>query len=308
MLDLGISPATIRNELSKLEEMGYIYQPHTSSGRVPTDKGYRFYVDALAGLTSLGLEERDALLALFSAKAKELEGLMQETSQVLSRLTHSAAMVVAPRFRHSQIKHVDLIELHAGVQMLVLITDTGRVDKRILEGELDLAGNVLHDVQEYLNRSLNGKDQHEFSRMRSSLVEGFKDADLSRVIQAVGEMADEGEERIYWGVPSQLFRGADGGQARRVEDLMEALEKQYLILSMLNDVLISKGVMVRIGFENPAAELRELSFIGSSYALGDENVGSVGVLGPTRMDYARVIPMVEFTARLLSRALEILRG
>ncbi|MHB8781253.1 MAG: heat-inducible transcriptional repressor HrcA [Candidatus Geothermincolia bacterium] len=307
-LDLGISPATIRNEMSKLEEMGYIYQPHTSAGRVPTDKGYRFYVDELAGMTVLPESEREALLALFSAKAHEMEDMLKETSSVLSRLTRSTALVAAPRFRRSLIKHVDLIQLQPNVSMLVLITDTGGVEKRIIEGAVAL-GVSTDEIQEYLNRALCGKALQEVKAGRKAVLAGFERGDLGMVLDAVQEMAaSEEQERIYWAGALNLFKGVDLEASERVEELMDALEKQYFILSMLNEVLVSKGVTVRIGFENPAEELRDLSLVASSYSLGGENVGTVGILGPTRMDYARVIPMVDFTARLLSRALGVLRG
>ncbi len=308
-LNLGISPATIRNELSKLEELGYIYQPHTSAGRVPTDKGYRFYVDALAGMAALGEEEQEAIMHLFSAKTRELENLLQETTLVLSRLTKSAAMVIAPQLRRSTLKHIDLLELNRGVYLLVIITDTGRVEKRVFEGEKNLGGYQVHEAQEYLNRMLCGKGLKELEQLEQRAKSGLEVAGLEGIIDMLRHILSEEEsERIYWGGTASLMKYLDGETTGRVEELMEALEKQYLILSMLNEVLVSKGVTVRIGFENAAAEMRDLSFVASSYELGRENVGTLGVLGPTRMNYAQVIPMVEFTARLLSRTLEILKG
>ncbi len=309
-LNLGVSPATIRNELSKLEEMGYIYQPHTSAGRVPTDKGYRFYVDALAGMASLGEEEQEAIMHLFSAKTRELENLLQETTLVLSRLTKTAALVIAPQLARSTIKHIDLLELNRGVYLLVIITDTGRVEKRIFEGDAYLGGRTPAEAQDHLNKLLAGKGLKELEKIEEqAIAEGAQAGSLTGVLEMLRSILSEEEsERIYWGGTASLMKYLDGETASRVEELMEALEKQYLILAMLNEVLVSKGVTVKIGFENPAAEMRDLSFVASSYAVGRENVGTVGVLGPTRMNYAQVIPMVEFTARLLSRTLEILRG
>ncbi len=308
-LNLGISPATIRNELSKLEEMGYIYQPHTSAGRVPTDKGYRFYVDALAGMASLGEEEQEAIMQLFSAKTRELENLLQETTLVLSRLTKSAALVIAPQLRRSTIKHIDLLELNRDVYLLVIITDTGRVEKRMFEGEANLGGRQPGEAQDYLNRLLCGKGLKELEQLESEVPSAPGAAGLEGIVEILRHILSEEEsERIYWGGTASLMKHLDGETTGRIEELMEALEKQYMILAMLNEVLISKGVTVKIGFENPAAEMKDLSFVASSYAMGRENVGTVGVLGPTRMNYAQVIPMVEFTARLLSRTLEILRG
>jgi len=308
-LNLGISPATIRNELSKLEELGYIYQPHTSAGRVPTDKGYRFYVDALTGMAALGEEEQEAIMGLFCAKTRELENLLQETTLVLSKLTKSAAMVIAPQLRSSTIKHIDLLELNRGVYLLVIITDTGRVEKRIFEGDATLGGARAGEAQDYLNRLLCGKGLKELEQLEVKAASGFVAGGLQRIIDLVRTILSEEEsERIYWGGTANLMKYFDPDTTGRIEELMEALEKQYLILAMLNEVLVSKGVTVKIGFENPAAEMRDLSFVASSYAMGRENVGTVGVLGPTRMNYAQVIPMVEFTARLLSRTLEILKG
>jgi heat-inducible transcriptional repressor len=310
-LNLGVSPATIRNELSKLEGMGYLFQPHTSAGRVPTDLGYRFYVDSLSGRTRLREEEKEAILTLFSNKAQELEYMLQETSTLLSRLTSSAALIIAPRLMRNTIKHVDLVELAEDLVMLVIITDTGRVEKKVLaleegEKEADLEG-----VQEFLNRTLQGKGLEELEKVDTGTeVKSLKSPQLADQVVAVIRdiLSHEDYEKVYVGGAVNLLRYLDEEGVKRIENLLKHFEEQYFLLNMLSDSLRSNELMVRIGDENVYKELQYFSLVATPYAIGEEKMGTVSVLGPTRMDYARVIPTVDFIAKSLSRTLEMLKG
>lgn len=309
-LNLGVSPATIRNELSKLEGMGYLYQPHTSAGRVPTDLGYRFYVDSLSGRTRLREEEKEAILALFSAKTRELEGLLQETSTLLSRLTSSAALVIAPRLMRNTIKHVDMVKLAEDLVLLVIITDTGRVEKKTLEiGEDEILD--LEEVQSYLNRHLQGKGLDEMEGMDSAAgKETLRSPMLAaRAISVILDiLSHEDYEKVYVGGTVNLLKYLDEEGTKRIENLLKHFEEQYFLLNMLSEALRSTELTVRIGDENIRKELQFFSLVATPYAIGDEMMGTVSVLGPTRMDYARVIPTVDFIAKSLSRTLEMLKG
>jgi heat-inducible transcriptional repressor len=310
-LNLGVSSATIRNELSKLEGMGYLFQPHTSAGRVPTDLGYRFYVDSLSGRTRLREEEKKAILTLFSSKTQELENMLQETSTLLSRLTSSAALIIAPRLMRNTIKHVDLVELAEDLVMLVIITDTGRVEKKVLaiedgEKEADLEG-----VQEFLNRKLQGKGLEELEKIDADTeVKPLKSPQLAEQVVAVIKdiLSHEDYERVYVGGTVNLLRYLDEEGVKRIENLLKHFEEQYFLLNMLSESLRSNELLVRIGDENIYKELQYFSLVATPYAIGEEMMGTVSVLGPTRMDYARVIPTVDFIAKSLSRTLEMLKG
>jgi heat-inducible transcriptional repressor len=308
-LNLGISPATIRNDLSKLEGLGYIYQPHISAGRVPTDLGYRFYVDSLGGRTRLRDGEREAIITLFSNKSRELENLLQETSRLLSRLTSAAAMIIAPRLRRNSIKHIDLVKLAEDMILLVIITDTGRVEKKLL----DLARDKSHDLEEiqrFLNRNLQGKGLAELERLvKAPAINELKAPRLAnRLIEAIKDMlSEEKYEKVFVGGTVNLLRHLDDEGVMRIENLLKHFEEQYFLLNMLNEALRSDELTVRIGDENRAKELHYFSLVATPYLVKDEMMGTVSVIGPTRMDYARVIPTVDFIAKALSRSLELLK-
>ena len=310
-LNLGVSAATIRNELSKLEGMGYLYQPHTSAGRVPTDLGYRFYVDSLSGRTRLREEEKDAILTLFSRKTQELENLLQETSTLLSRLTSAAAMVIAPRLRRDTIKHVDLVNLAEEIVLMVIITETGRVEKKLIDMQGCGEEIDLEEIQSFLNRHLQGKGLGKLADLALHRdLGGLKSPLLAtRVIGAIRDILSQEEyEKVYVGGMANLLRFLDVEGLQRIERLLEHFEEQYLLLEMLSEALGSKELLVRIGDENLYKELQSFSLIATPYAIGEEMVGTVSVLGSTRMDYARVIPTVDFIAKSLSHTLEMLRG
>jgi heat-inducible transcriptional repressor len=310
-LNLGISPATIRNELSKLEEMGYLYHPHTSAGRIPTHQGYRFYVDSLMGRTRLRKEEREAIHTLFSHKTRELEQLLQETGDLLSRLTQALALVIAPRLSRSMLKHLDLLVMHDNYLLLVLITNTGRVEKKIVELKTPMNQQEIGKLQQLLNRSLQNRSLVE---IREENVTGLKVPEKQKELatQIVGEIKEilrrDEYEGVYVGGKANLVRASHAEDIRRLEELMDALEKQYFILNMVSEVLEENQLLVKIGDENVTRELREFSLVATPYALGEEQIGSIGVIGPIRMNYARIIPMVDFFAKSLSKSLNMLRG
>lgn len=310
-LDLGVSPATIRNELSSLEDMGYLYQPHVSAGRVPTYMGYRFYVDGLAGRIRLGLEERRAILALFSSKSRELEQLLQETTHLLSRLTQAAAMVIAPRLERNSLKHIDLVSLRDELLLMVVITDTGRVEKMTISLKSPVRPEDIERVQSYLNEKLSGKKLDQLEGLDTEeFLQGVREKELARAaLEGIVEMMFREEyEKVYVGGAVNLLRGLDEEGMEKIEGLLRKFEEQYHLLNMLKEVIRSNEMVVRIGDENMASELRSFSLIATPYNIGDEMAGTVSVLGPTRMDYARVIPTVDFIARTLSRTLETLTG
>lgn len=310
-LNLGISPATIRNELSKLEGMGYLYQPHVSAGRVPTPLGYRFYVDSLIGRTRLREEEKVAILTLFSSKTKELEDLLQETTNLLSRLTSTAAMVIAPSLRRNLIKHIDLVKLAGDTMLLVIITDTGRVEKKVMDLEEGDREVNLETVQAYLNRKLQAKGFEDLRDFAAG--KGLRNPNAARLAERVVEvirdiLTQDQYEKIYVGGTTNLLRYLDEEGKSRIESLLRHFEEQYFLLNLLSEVIRAKELTVRIGDENVFKELHYFSLVATPYAVGEETMGTVSVLGPTRMDYARVIPTVDFIAKSLSRTLEMLRG
>ncbi len=310
-LKLGISPATIRNELSKLEEMGYLTHPHTSAGRVPTTLGYRYYVDSLYGRTRLRKEEKEAVIALFSAKSIEMERTLQEATDLLSRLTRSLAMVITPPLRRSTLKHLDLVRMNQRILLLVIITNTGRVEKKLVEMDEDIEESLLQKVQNFLNRRLCDRsfDELEMPAPERSRLPVQVHPLLSKLYSEIGDiLTREESEGVFVMGKANLVRAHQKEDVERIEHLMEALEQQCFILNLVKEVMNEKQLLVRIGNENLLEELRGFSLVATPYTVSEDQLGTIGVLGPMRMDYARIIPTVDFIARSLSRSLQMLRG
>lgn len=314
ILNLEVSSATIRNEMSKLEDMGYLYQPHVSAGRIPTDMGYRYFVDMLMGKPVVDDEDRGAINALFSAKSRELENTLQETTFLLSKLTRSTALIIAPRLESSSIKHVDLLLLRENRFLLVLIMDTGMVEKKVLNIRVKLNDDELEDAQRVLNNLLNRKGIDEIRKIERVDIEKVSLCSegslklIKRVLSEIGNMLSVGEnEKIYLGGRANLIKYFEPDLTIRIEELMEMIEEQYKLLNLVSEVMAANDILIRIGDENTINEMRNCSFVGTSYGFEGENLGTVGVLGPTRMNYERVIPAVSYIAKVLSQTVENIR-
>jgi heat-inducible transcriptional repressor len=311
-LDLGVSAATIRAEMAALEEAGYIVQPHTSAGRVPTDKGYRFFVDSLTAETPMQPGQAAAVEALFVG-ARDLEDLLRRASAVLSRLTRFAALVAAPRLDRSRLRHVELVQLSPRSVLAILIADTGRVEKRKLDFDTPIAEHDVARVRHVLNDAAAGLRVRDAADVVAGLSVGAP-VELRPLLDRVSEAvaAGLGDEAIG----DHVFVGgtanmAEPGYFDRIEQLRlvyETLEEDVTVLAMLRDALRSGDPSVRIGQELSLSELAACSVVVSSYDAGGEPVGSLGVLGPTRMDYARTLASVQAVASSLEKALTELTG
>ena len=303
---LRISPATVRNEMAVLERLGLLEQPHTSAGRVPTDLAYRYYVDMLMEQQKPSGRDAEAVEKLFAVKTREVEGFFREASLILSNLTHATAMVFAPLGTANKVRHVDLVRMNEPGVMVIIITDRGQVGRRLLGLADPVRNDTLEKVCDYLNRSLSGVGLDAIDA--EALIERFrfgKDGlDLLRgALEAVREYLGTVEERVYVGGTANIVREMDYAGTEWVQLLLESMEKQYFILDLLKDLVSEECLTVRIGGENRMRELRKCSFIGTSYPAGQGLFGSLGVVGPTCMDYARTIGMVELMADSLGQRL-----
>ncbi len=305
-VDLGLSPATVRNELATLEEMGFLRQPHTSAGRVPTDIAYRFYVDVLMGGARPSGRDAEAVETLFAAQTREIEGLFQEASVLLSRLTHTTAIVFAPFSAADSVRHIDLVRLSDERVMVIVVTSKGQVGRQLVKLTGLVTDDTMQRAERFLNRSLVGLALERIDR--DSILKKGKFGDsgtklISQALDATCEYLGSIEERVYIGGTANIVRdmGADGPEWARI--LLEAMEKQYFIIDLLKDLLSERRLTVRIGEENRLRELQRYSFVGTSYPVGHGLLGSLGVVGPTSMDYARTIGMVQFMAENLGRTL-----
>ena len=301
---LGVSSATVRNDMAVLEEEGYIAQPHTSAGRIPTDLGYRAFVDRLSGVKPLSSAERRAI-SDFLAGAVDLDDVMTRSVRLLAQLTRQVALVQYPSLVQSAVLHIELIRLSETRLLLVLIADTGRVEQRTVDLPAAMSEDDVAVLRARLISTVIGEKCAELADRLAPLVESFDESARPAVAALVASLidatADTVEQRIVLGGTANLARYRDAF-AISLEPVLEALEEQVVLLRLLGEV--SGDVTVRIGHENPVEDLQGTSLVATGYGRGDAVVAGVGVVGPTHMDYPGTIASVTAVAQYLSRILD----
>jgi heat-inducible transcriptional repressor len=302
---LGVSSATIRNELAALEELGYLSQPHTSAGRVPTDLAYRTYVDALPTRTRLRDAERLAIVQFFDEALADVDEILRGTTQLLSRLTRYASLALAPTPSATTVARAELIRLGSATLLLVVM-ESGRVEKRVVDLDPDLPDEEVERLSTELNRTARGRDIATACGDLSA--KGAKDesrrAALTRIVEVLSavEEAAEAEHVFVSGVANiaaeEAFR-----RRETLRHVYEALERESEVLRLLREAAAGGAMSVTIGHENRLPEMWEASVVASPYGAG---AGTIGIVGPTRMDYASAMAAVRAVAERLSAAVEAL--
>jgi heat-inducible transcriptional repressor len=302
---LGVSPATVRNDMAALEDEGLIAQPHTSAGRVPTDKGYRLFVDRLSQVKPLSAAERRAIATLLEG-AIDLDDVVQRSVRLLAQLTRQVAIVQYPTLSRSTVRHVELVTLTSTRVLLVLILSTGRVEQRVVElpDALDEASNA--DVRARLNRAVVGERLGDAAEQLAALpdeVAPEQRAQLSVLVASLVEaMSDHrSDERVVVGGTANLARFGEGFDAS-IKPMLEALEEHVILLKLLGEA--SSTLTVRIGHEVPYSNLSTTSVVATGYGPGDEALATLGIVGPTRMDYPGTMATVRAVARYVSKILD----
>jgi heat-inducible transcriptional repressor len=302
---LGVSPATVRNDMAALEDEGYIAQPHTSAGRVPTEKGYRLFVDRLSTVKPLSGAERRAI-EQFLDGALDLDDVVRRTVRLLAQLTRQVAVVQYPSLDRSLVRHLELVLLSPTRLMLVLITDTGRVEQRVI----DLAGDIddasVAALRARLNTCLVGNRVTELPTLLADFVDSepaaCRPAASAVVAVLLASLVDRHDDRVIVGGASNLTRLAlDFPDS--VHPVLEALEEQVVLIKLLGEASRPTELTVRIGDENQYEGLRNASVVTASYGSGSRALASLGVLGPMRMDYPGTMAAVSAVARYVGRIL-----
>jgi heat-inducible transcriptional repressor len=302
---LGVSPATVRNDMAALEEEGYIAQPHTSAGRVPTDKGYRLFVDRLTTVKPMSAAEKRAI-ASFMAGAVDLDDVVQRSVRLLSQLTRQVAVVQYPTLSRSTVRHIELVALAPNRLLAVLILSTGRVEQRLIELPDPIDEDALSDLRSRVNRSAVGEVIATAVTALGQLVaqQPGDQAAIAVVETLVDAMSDHrSDERVAVGGTSNLARYGDSFETA-VRPLLEALEEHVVLLKLLGEATAGGLVTVRIGAEGPYRELAQTSVVATGYGPRDEALATLGIVGPTRMDYPGTMAAVRAVARYLSRILD----
>jgi heat-inducible transcriptional repressor len=301
---LGVSPATVRNDMAALEEEGLITQPHTSAGRIPTDKGYRLFVDRLTTIKPMSSAERRAIATILDG-ALDLDDVVQRSVRLLAQLTHQVALVQYPTLSKSTIRHLDIVDLAPTRLLIVLILSTGRVEQRLVEVSQPVTQDDVAALRSRLAAAMDGRVIADAGASLRSLDIPDDGGVQSAVVEALIEaMSDHrSSERVAVGGAANLARFGDNFEVS-VRPLLEALEEHVVLLKLLGEAQTGGTVTVRIGHEGPYQQFATTSVVSTGYGPGDEAVANLGVVGPTRMDYPGTMAAVRAVARYVSRILD----
>jgi heat-inducible transcriptional repressor len=301
--NLGVSPATIRNDMALLEDEGYIVAPHTSAGRVPTDKGYRLFVDRLSTVKPLSVAERRAI-DTFLAGPSDLDEVLRRTVRLLAQLTRQVAVVQYPTLSISAVRHLEVVRLAPTRVMLILITDTGRVEQRVVEVPGQISDDEVSDLRTRLNAALADHKLTDAPEVVGGIPETvgpeLRPAMMSLCSVLLETLLEHGDDRIVLGGTANLD-SVDFPHS--IRPVLEALEEHVVLLKLFGEVQGPSTVRVRIGEENTYEKLRSTSVVATGYGAGGTLLGGIGVLGPTRMDYASTMSAVHAVARYVGELL-----
>jgi heat-inducible transcriptional repressor len=302
---LRVSPATVRNDMAVLEDEGFLRQPHTSAGRVPTDKGYRLFVDKLSRIKPLTPAERRAI-ERFLIGAVDLDDVVHRTVRLLAQLTRQVAVVQYPSLARSRVRHVELVPISGTRLMVVMITDTGRVEQRLVELPGPTSGEDVTEIRQLINERLGGLALGETTALVQAMQEQVKPElrphmnSLATVL--LETLVERTEERVALAGTANLTRGGILDFSGTIRPILEALEEEVILLKLFGQADRTLTT-VRIGDENEIEDLRGTSVVTTGYGPGNTAVGGLGVLGPTRMDYPATIATVRAVARYVGEVL-----
>jgi heat-inducible transcriptional repressor len=308
MLRRSISPATIRNVMADLEEIGLITHPHTSAGRVPTDKGYRRYVDSLLEPKHLTKDEEAVINKLLTRRFEDFDILMQTYSRAISLVTNVAGVVLTPRLKRSTFKHIEFISIDSSRLLVVLMTGSGIVRSSIIEIEEDVTKTELLRMSEFLNSELEGMFLTEIKDYLTRRILQQRDSFYSFLKKAMFIVSMPSllnmEERMYFDGATAVMSYPEFRDVYKAKLFLSLLEDKRDIVSLLNEDMEAEGIKVHIGKENACKNIQECSVITCNYKIKGKTVGAIGAIGPTRMEYGTIISTLGYLSDLLGKALE----
>ncbi len=305
--DINLSSATIRNVMSDLEEMGFLHQPHTSAGRIPTERALRFYVDSILKVKSLDQREKDRIRKRYKFSELEASDLVRQTSEVLSVLSRHVSIVSAPKLVGTVLKHIEFIKISRDRILVIFVSQSGFVQNRIIEDRDDISQSELDKYTNYLGEVLvgvslegvRGKIEEEMKKEKTAYDELLSKAlELTRKV-----FGKEKDPELFMEGQVNLLECPEFSEVGSMKSLLQALEEKKLLLHLLDKTMDAEGIQIFIGSEVPVSEMQTLSVITSPYRHGEKVVGALGIIGPTRMNYLKLIPIVEYSAQLLTEFL-----
>ncbi len=303
---LTLSPATVRNVMSDLEELGFLASPHTSAGRVPTDKAFRFYVDSLLQVRSIDEEQRDEIRRHYRGQGHDVGEILKETSRILSSISHYIGIVVAPRFTANVFRQIEFVKLCGSRILAILVSESGVVQNRIVESNEGIPSEDLVRMSNYLNNLLKGLTISEVKNRILQEMESDKvryDELMSRALKLSELTLDEPDAEVFIEGQVNILEQPEFADVDKMKEIFRAFEEKGQLITLLDRCMDAERVNIFIGAENFLNRMNRLSVITAPYASGRNTLGVLGVIGPTRMGYDRVIPIVDYTARMLSELL-----
>jgi heat-inducible transcriptional repressor len=306
---LDVSPATIRNIMADLEEMGLLVQPHTSAGRIPTERAYRFYVDSLIEMKYVSEDEGRRIESDIRPSSGELKDLVRETSRVLSKMSQCVSMVSTPGFFETVFKYIDFVKLSENRILAILVSKTGMIYNKLIFDEEEFAQEKLNWMSRYLNDILSDMTLREVREKVLTEMKNEKnlyDRILLNALKMSRDVFDTEiiEDEVFIEGSTYIFDYPEFTDVTKMKRLFLAFENKHNLIKLLDRVTRADGVKVFIGSENKIQNMQECALVASPYRKGGHILGSIGVIGPTRIDYAKVIPIVDFTANLITKILD----
>jgi len=303
----GLSPATIRNIMSDLEEMGYLSQPHTSAGRIPTDSGYRFYVDSLTNeKQQINTALTEELNKKFELIRKDINSFLDDASKMLSELSHYIGITMSPNTSMTTLNKIELLKYRDNQLAVILFTDEGIIKNKIVPVDPEISQRELNRIAEYINSRFRGQSLDEIKRL--ILKEMTKervlcDSLISEAIRICRNAFSAAPGNIYISGLSEVLRLPDFCDINRIRELLQTLEAKHIIVNLLDHIADSEGTQVLIGTENPLDEMRQFSLIAATYKEGSRPMGTIAIIGPKRMNYLEAISIVDSTAQFITKLL-----
>ncbi|MFH1782299.1 MAG: heat-inducible transcriptional repressor HrcA [Candidatus Omnitrophota bacterium] len=304
----SMSPATIRNVMADLEEIGLITHPHTSAGRVPTDKGYRIYVDSLLPTNNLTKDEEHLITRLFNKRFEDFDSLMQKTSTAINMITDLVGVVLTPRLKRSTFKHIEFIQIDPSRMLTVLITGSGFVKNSIIDIDKDIVKNELYRIVEFLNQELEGMFLGEIKNHLTRKLLEERDSFYTFLEKAISMLSSANvlrtEDRVYFEGATSVILNPEFQDIKKARLFLKCLEDKKDIVSIFNEDMDREGIKVHIGRENNCKDMQGCAVITCNYKIKDRTIGVLGAIGPTRMEYGKVIPAVKYLSHVLGKVLE----
>jgi heat-inducible transcriptional repressor len=305
---LGISSATIRNEMSDLEDMGYLEQPHTSAGRIPSERGYRLYVDRLMQIKNLPQREKEIVIRELGNRMDEIESIVRKTARILSQLTRYTSLVMNANLKGCKLRHIHFVPLDSNSLVAVIVTDSGVVKNTIIRTVDPVTPDYLESLTRAANDKFTGVTIEELNRCTAS--EDYKklsyryrllDTLIPLLIESLNDVRNED---VYADGMSNIFNFPEYSDINKARNLLALIEEKEQLMAILNRIGGSGGVIVSIGSELANSCMKDCSLVTATYKAGENEIGRIGVIGPTRMEYDRVVAVLEFIADYITGMVE----